>query len=84
MLGLMEKAPRRWGPPPGRQENSGASDSERLTFPEEPRIRKRRIAFTRSSGSSLGSSRPRKVRFGSTPDTTVFAVSSSPSSRTTP
>ena len=84
MDGLMETAPRRWGPNPGMQEKSGAASSARFTFAEEPRKRNARTPRISSSGSSFSSTRSRKVRRGSRLEDTTFACSSSPLARATP
>ncbi len=84
MLGLIEIAPRRCSPGPGMHARFGGSLSARFTLPDEPRNLKRVTASTSSVGSARGSTSSRKVRRGSSPDTTTLAGISSPSSSATP
>lgn len=55
-----------------------------MTLAHGPSILIAATAATKSSGSACLSTRPRKVRLGSAPETTVPAASSVPSSSTTP
>ena len=84
MLGLIEIAPLRCGPAPGRQVKSGSSPSARFTLADAPRNLKRRMPSTKSSGRCSSPTSPRNVRRGSAFDTTSPARISSPLSSTTP
>ena len=56
----MEIAPRRWCPPPGKQVKLGSPSKARFTLPEEPRIRKCLISWTKSDGRSCSSNNFKK------------------------
>ena len=64
--------------------NIGKSPSARFTLATVPDARRFLIRITNVGSSCPGSISPRKVRFGSAPETTASAAISSPSARTTP
>ena len=77
-------APRRWGPLPGKQVNSGSASRAKFTLPDEPRIRKFLISVTKSLGRSVSSTIFKKESFGSKAEITLSALYSSPFLRATP
>ena len=80
----MEIAPLRWCPSPGKQVKLGSPSKARFTLPEEPRIRKCLISWTKSDGRSCSSNNFKKDNFGSRPEITISELYSSPFSKVTP